>query len=334
MMKEQAKYMLATEFFGGDIDKYQALAVIEYGRELGFGPFYALQNVNIIQKKPACSSQMFLAMAQRMGGEIRYLNAQSDDTKAVVVYKRPNWPDWERLEFTIQQAHDLQLTKKDNWKKQPKTMLKWRAIAEAARTAFADALSGFYLAEELGASYEITPDGGMELQRPVAGGAKDSVVSPTTGEIHEFDDALAAADAVIEAEFTDAEFTAEEAGQPPPPPTAPATPAPAQQAGRVAPRLKAADAGTVQKMRQELTRKCMQLGKSKQPPKSDAQVMKDLAKGQFTFKGKSDLTLPEIDILLQLVDTQLEIRANNDMPVAEPAGDPSEQESFTEFESW
>jgi hypothetical protein len=76
--------------------------------------------------------------------------AEESDLKAVVEYRRNGSDNWRTVTWTIQQARDLGLTSKDNWKKQPKSMLVARATSEAARRVASDALLGIpYSSEEL-----------------------------------------------------------------------------------------------------------------------------------------------------------------------------------------
>ena len=47
-------------------------------------------------------------------------------------------------------AAQLGLADKDNWRKQPKVMRKWRAVAACARVVFSDVITGLYTPEEMG----------------------------------------------------------------------------------------------------------------------------------------------------------------------------------------
>lgn len=50
------------------------------------------------------------------------------------------------------------LSSKDNYKKQKGVMYKWRALSDALRTKFPDALGGVYTPEELGATVRVVGD--------------------------------------------------------------------------------------------------------------------------------------------------------------------------------
>ena len=63
--------------------------------------------------------------------------------------RRKGDEDWQEVVWTIERAGQLGLTTKDQWKKQPQTMLVARATGELCRLVAADALSAVpYAAEE------------------------------------------------------------------------------------------------------------------------------------------------------------------------------------------
>src|SRR3990167_1879798 len=58
-------------------------------------------------------------------------------------------------------ATALGLASRDNWQKQPQTMLQWRAISEACRVGFPDAICGLFTPEEIAEGVDLveTPSG-------------------------------------------------------------------------------------------------------------------------------------------------------------------------------
>src|SRR5512138_1627347 len=64
--------------------------------------------------------------------------------------RRAGETDWQQVEWTIARAQQLGLTGKDQWKKQPQTMLVARATGEICRLVASDVLYAMpYVAEEL-----------------------------------------------------------------------------------------------------------------------------------------------------------------------------------------
>jgi hypothetical protein len=85
--------------------------------------------------------------------------------------------------FTLQSAAELGLAGKDNWKKQPATMLKWRAIAACARVVFPDVLLGFYTPEEIAPDSHIDFETGELLNSDLT--VDDNADQPYGGNGHE-----------------------------------------------------------------------------------------------------------------------------------------------------
>lgn len=138
-----------------------ALLIMWQGRELGIDPLQALNTINVIQGKPTVSPQLMLALIRRSG---QLVNAEFkvDDKQAVVTLQRKGeTPHTET--FSMDDAKKLGLATKDNWQKQPKTMLKWRAVAAAARVVFPDVILGLYTPEEMGANVTVTDEGDMQI---------------------------------------------------------------------------------------------------------------------------------------------------------------------------
>jgi len=126
----------------------EATAAILAGAELGLNPLAALRAFDNIQGTAAPKAITLRAVAQANGHDVEV--AEESDSKVVVEYRRKGADQWRTVTWTIQQARDLGLTSKDNWKKQPKSMLVARATSEASRRVASDALLGIpYSAEEL-----------------------------------------------------------------------------------------------------------------------------------------------------------------------------------------
>lgn len=126
-----------------------AVAIILKGRELGLPVMQSFDAIDNIQGKPTLKPQTMLALiyasSQCAGVEI-----DSTADECVVTMKRKmNGGVFEHTErFSIGDAQKLGLAGKDNWKKQPKTMLKWRAVAACARVVFPDVIQNMYTPEE------------------------------------------------------------------------------------------------------------------------------------------------------------------------------------------
>lgn len=163
VMKETASMLVATGFLPAAIKTAeQAMAIILTGRELGIGTMAALNTINVIQGKPTVSPQLMLALIERSGqlGDIQI--EQVDGGAISCTMKRKGRSPHSEI-FGDAEAAAMQLSGKDNYKKQAQTMYRWRAVAACARVTFPDVILGLYTPDEMGA--EVSEDG--ELLPPV-----------------------------------------------------------------------------------------------------------------------------------------------------------------------
>jgi len=171
MMKEQAAVLIKTGFIPAALNTPEkVIAVMLTARELHIGRMEALRSINIIQGKPCMSAQLMLALAQRTR-EVENIQIAEDDDGAHVTIQRKSQKPY-TAHFGPAQAKSLGLIDKDNYKKQAATMYKWRALAEALRFTFPDAVCGIYTPEEMGAPVVVNSDGELvvdaEALKPVS----------------------------------------------------------------------------------------------------------------------------------------------------------------------
>lgn len=134
--------------------KEQAAAIILTGQELDLPPMLSLREVNVIQGKPTLSAQLMLTLAYTRIPGFRMNVIESTDTRCVMEFIRPGQKPYQH-EFTAQDAEALKLHEKDNWKKQRKTMLRWRCASSGLRVTAPDAIAGFYTAEEINPDLQV-----------------------------------------------------------------------------------------------------------------------------------------------------------------------------------
>ena len=151
----QAAYDLATRLITTSFAPAQykgkpdeAAAAMLAGAEVGLSPMASLRSFDVIQGVAAPRAIALRAIVQSLGHEI--VIDEATPTKVVGRGKRKGSSEWQRAEWTIQRATALGLTGKDQWKKQPQTMLVARVTSELARLIAADAILGIpYAFEEL-----------------------------------------------------------------------------------------------------------------------------------------------------------------------------------------
>lgn len=151
----QAAYELATRLITTSFAPAQykgkpdeAAAAMLAGSEVGLSPMASLRSFDVIQGVAAPRAIALRAIVQSLGHEI--VIDEATPTKVIGRGKRKGSAEWQRAEWTIQRATSLGLTGKDQWKKQPQTMLIARVTSELARLIAADAILGIpYASEEL-----------------------------------------------------------------------------------------------------------------------------------------------------------------------------------------
>lgn len=151
VMREQAGMLTKTGFLPQSIKTpEQAVAIMLQGRELGIPAMAALTTINVIQGKPTVSPQLMLALINR-SGQIENLKIEANGNSVSCSMKRKG-REWHTEVFGEKEAIALGLAGKDNYKKQPMTMYRWRAVASCARTVFPDVVLGLYTPDEMGAN--------------------------------------------------------------------------------------------------------------------------------------------------------------------------------------
>lgn len=127
----------------------QMIMIVMRGRELGIGATTALDVIDMIQGKPTMKAAGMLALVMQHRDVCKYIQCvESSETRSVWKTHRIGYPVETTTEFTIEDADRMGLTGKDNWKKQPKTMLKWRACSQIIREVYPDIINGLYATEE------------------------------------------------------------------------------------------------------------------------------------------------------------------------------------------
>lgn len=123
----------------------QAVAVIEYGREIGVPPMQSLQMMAVIKGKLCMQSQLMLALVRKKGCDIKIL--VQNDSRCRIDFMRDG--KHHEVEFTYKEAQALNLAHKENWKMQTGNMLFWRCISKGVKRHASDLILGVYLIEEI-----------------------------------------------------------------------------------------------------------------------------------------------------------------------------------------
>ena len=138
------------------------LVAMMMGAEIGLNPIQALQNIAVINGKPAIYGDALLALVQshpKFGGQEEGFD-ESTMTATCTVWRKGE-DQKHTVVFSKLDAEKAGLWGKSGpWSQYPKRMLMWRARGYALRDKFADALGGLITVEEaqdIPAERDITP---------------------------------------------------------------------------------------------------------------------------------------------------------------------------------
>lgn len=146
-LSEQIAYANAVCKAGIIPDAYRGkpadiIVAMGFGQSMGLSPAESLYRINVIKGKPTMSAELIAAQVRKAGHKLR-ISKDEANMSATCTIIRSDDPDYP---FSVTRdkawAAQMGLTGKDNYKKQPLTMLTWRAITACAREACPEALYG------------------------------------------------------------------------------------------------------------------------------------------------------------------------------------------------
>jgi hypothetical protein len=127
------------------------MLAVQMGSEIGLAPMQALQNIAVVNGRPAVWGDAMLALCKchpNWAGIAESIQGDGDDMRAVCKIERKG-DNPVTVTFTVADAKKAGLWGKTGpWQQYPKRMLQMRARGFALRDAFPDALKGLISAEE------------------------------------------------------------------------------------------------------------------------------------------------------------------------------------------
>jgi len=125
------------------------LSIILLAKEIGVQPMTALAKMHFIQGQPTLPVQMMLALAKEYDKTIKYKVEQDNKNESVTVSAIDSDGDvLASSTWDATRASKMGLLGRDQYKKQPLTMYKWRATAEVIRFVCPQAVNGLLGTEE------------------------------------------------------------------------------------------------------------------------------------------------------------------------------------------
>lgn len=143
-MHQMAHAMAASGFFGFKTPD-QALAIMLIAQANGQHPASAAQDYDVIQGRPAKRPQAMLRDFLSAGGRVEWHEYTDDAAEATFAHPRGGSI---RVRWDMQRAQRMGLASKDNYKRQPGVMFRWRCVAEGIRIVYPGATAGLYTPEE------------------------------------------------------------------------------------------------------------------------------------------------------------------------------------------
>lgn len=142
------------------------LVAMGLGQSMGLSPAESLYRINVIQGKPTASAELIAAQVRKAGHKLRIVKDEEAQSVTATIVRRddPDYPISETRDAAW--AQRMGLAGKDNYRRQPMTMLTWRAITAVAREACPEALYGVaYTPDEMEDFSSAAP---QPAPRPVA----------------------------------------------------------------------------------------------------------------------------------------------------------------------
>ena len=148
------------------------LIAVGLGASMGLSPAESLYRIAVIKGKPSASAELIAANVRKAGHKLRVRVQESPPMATATIIRADDPDEPTTVSRDMEWAKRMGLDGEPNYKKQPATMLSYRAITACARLACPEALYGVaYTPEEL--------DEGPSAARP----ARTSTGPVTAAEI-------------------------------------------------------------------------------------------------------------------------------------------------------
>jgi len=124
------------------------LIAVGLGSSMGLSQAESLYRIAVIKGKPTAGAELIASNVRKSGHRLR---VRGDETTCTATIIRADDPGYEfSVTRDLAWAKGMGLAGNDNYKKQPGTMLQWRAITAVARQACPEALYGVvYSSDEM-----------------------------------------------------------------------------------------------------------------------------------------------------------------------------------------
>lgn len=177
--------------------------VLMKGQALNLHPMVSIGNINIIDGKAEIGAALMVSLCLRSGLCEYFELVKSDERSATFATKRVGGRREIEFTYTIEEADQMGLLDKgktdwakenNQWRKQPRTMLRRRCQSMLAREVYPDIVMGLYDHDELGEMRSRELAMGIDPDRVIAVTASAGALpEPTEGAIKRMADGVKAA---------------------------------------------------------------------------------------------------------------------------------------------
>lgn len=144
-LADWGKVALKAQLLPTGMNIFQAMSIVQTGKELGLPPMQSLRSMSFIKGRLSMSVQLQLALARNKGVEVAKVD--EDDGKCSVTLTRAN--ETITCTYTLDDAKKAGLVRGDSgYVKYPRQMLRWRATGDALRLIAPDAVMGLLSPDE------------------------------------------------------------------------------------------------------------------------------------------------------------------------------------------
>lgn len=145
------------------------LVAVQFGQSMGISMAESLYRINVIKGKPSMSGELIASQVRKAGHKLR-IRTDEKNMSVTATICRADDPDYEFKETrNMAWAKRMGLDGRENYRKQPLTMLMWRAVSAVAREACPEALYGAgYVPEELESDDDDNIEYSVEEEHPIA----------------------------------------------------------------------------------------------------------------------------------------------------------------------
>lgn len=146
-IEKLATHFLQSGYFKDLRNMSQAVVKILKGKELGIGPFTAVDQINMIQGKPSPNANLIASLI-RKSKDYDYDVIELTNVSCKIQILRNEKPCGPPVEFTYEDAKKAGLTRNPTYNAYPKNMLFARCISNAAKFHCPDVTMGLYVPED------------------------------------------------------------------------------------------------------------------------------------------------------------------------------------------